>query len=255
MKSDDLSQGGGKLMSKGMVKGPLYLAVKNLLLEHIRAGRFEKVLPTEYELCKLYNVSRPTIRSALQELRNDNIIRRVQGRGTFINRSGQQLKVRIDKFKGFYQLIQDSGHIPSVKEIGNSEFKGLQLDSDLPDIFFQGKIVLFERIVYGDDIPAVYLKEFIPKNYILENAALHNLSNSIYDLVYEITGEKIHYTVSEIVPTVPDETVSELFNIKMNTPLVMIKEKHFNINDNVIVYSEVYLNNISTIRLHVLRSD
>jgi len=242
-------------MSKEVAKGPLYLAVKNLLLEHIRAGRFEKVLPTEHELCKLYNVSRPTIRSALQELKNDNIIRRIQGRGTFINRSGQQLKMRIDKFKGFYQLIQDSGQTPSVKEIGNSEFKGLQLDSDLPDIFLQSKIVLFERMVYGDDIPAVYLKEFIPKSYILENGEFSKLPNSIYDLAYELTGEKVHYTVSEIVPTVPDKTVSNLFRIKRNTPLVMIKEKHFNINDNVIVYSEVYLNNVSTIRLHVLRSD
>jgi GntR family transcriptional regulator len=242
-------------MSKGVVKGPLYLAVKNLLLEHIRAGRFEKVLPTEHELCKLCNVSRPTIRSALQELKNDNIIRRVQGRGTFINRSGQQLKMRIDKFKGFYQLIQESGHNPSVKEIDNYEFDGLELDYDLPDIFFKGKIKVFERIVYGDDIPAIYLKEFIPKNYILERAELHKLPNSIYDLIYEITGERIHYTVSEIVPTAPDRTVSRLFKIKAKTPLVMIREKHFNINDNVIVYSEVYLNNVSTIRLHVLRSD
>ena len=242
-------------MSKGVVKGPLYLAGQNLLLEHIRAGRFEKVLPTEHQFCKLCNVSRPTIRSALQELKNDNIIRRVQGRGTFINRSGQQLKMRIDKFKGFYQLIEESGHNPSVKEIDNSEFDGLKLDYDLPDIFFKGKIKVFERIVYGDDIPAIYLKEFIPKNYILENAELHKLPNSIYDLIYEITGEKIHYTVSEIVPTAPDKTVSRLFKIKTNTPLVMIKEKHFNINDNVIVYSEVYLNNVSTIRLHVLRSD
>jgi GntR family transcriptional regulator len=242
-------------MSKGNIKGPLYLVVKNLLLEHIRAGRFDKVLPTEHELCKLYNVSRPTIRSALQELQNDNIIKRMQGRGTFINRSGRQLKVRIDKFKGFYQLIQDSGHKPSVKEIGNSELDNFESDYDLPDIFFKSKIKLFERMVYGDDIPAVYLKEFIPKDYILETADLSKLPHSIYDLVYEITGEQIYYTISEIIPTTPDKTVSKLFNINNNTPLVMVKEKHFNINDNVMVYSEVYLNNISTIRLHVLRSD
>lgn len=242
-------------MSRVIAKEPLYLSVKNLLLKEIRSGRFHELLPTEHELCELYNVSRATVRSALQELKNDNIIRTVHGRGTFINKSGQQLKMRLDKFKGFYQLIQESGHNPSVVEIKNSELDGIELDYNLPDIFFTDKIILFERLVYGDDIPAVYLKEFIPRCFIKENADLENLANSIYDMVYEITREQIYYTISEIVPSLSDNKISVIFKMKHEEPLIMVKERHFNIDDNVIGYSEVYLNNISTIRLHVLRAD
>lgn len=233
----------------------MYFSVKNLLLKEIRSGRFQKLLPTEHELCELYNVSRATIRSALQELKNDNIIRTVHGRGTFINKSGQQLKMRLDKFKGFYQLIQESGHNPSVVEIKNSEIDGIELDHNLPEIFFTGKVILFERLVYGDDIPAVYLKEFIPKSLIKDDADLENLANSIYDMVYQITKEQVYYTISEIVPTLSDNKISKIFRIEHEEPLIMVKEKHFNVNDSVIGYSEVFLNNVSTIRLHVLRTD
>ena len=242
-------------MNRGLVKEPLYCTVKNLLLEEIRAGRFQKLLPTEHELCDLYSVSRATIRSALQELKNENIIRTVHGRGTFINASGQQLKMRIDKFKGFYQLIQESGRTPSVEELTRTELSLFDIDYDLPDVFFTECVVLIERLVKGDDMPAIYLKEYVPKRYILVDADMNYLPPSIYEMTPAITREHIQYTISEIMPTLSDKTVAHLFHIKRDVPLIQVKERHFNINDAVIVYSEVFVNSSNAIRFNVLRCD
>lgn len=67
----------------------LYLKVKNDILRKIERGEFEegKQLPPEKELCRIYNVSQITVRRALTELMQENILVRQQGKGTFIQKT------------------------------------------------------------------------------------------------------------------------------------------------------------------------
>ncbi len=54
---------------------PLYQQLVELLKEEIHVGRYKQgqKLPTELESCKLYHVSRNTVRSALQQLEKKRI--------------------------------------------------------------------------------------------------------------------------------------------------------------------------------------
>lgn len=56
------------------------------LLSDIRAGRFEvhSKLPTEHELATTFSVSRPVIRNALALLRQDGLVRSIQGSGSVV---------------------------------------------------------------------------------------------------------------------------------------------------------------------------
>ena len=99
-------------------KQPLFVTVSARILEDIRAGKFQEVLPTEQELASAYGVSRPTIRSALQRLNDENIVTTLHGRGTFITGDARSSCLRIDKFKGFYQLFSDAGYKVKIEEVG-----------------------------------------------------------------------------------------------------------------------------------------
>ena len=81
---------------------PLYFQVKTLLLEQILTGRYEldERLPTEYELCEAYGVSRTPVTRALTELAEEGVVLRRRRRGTFVNphwlrRSADQREVRM----------------------------------------------------------------------------------------------------------------------------------------------------------------
>ncbi|MEM6333065.1 MAG: substrate-binding domain-containing protein [Planctomycetota bacterium] len=65
---------------------PLYVAVKNRLIEAIRDGQFKPGdrLPSTQEISKLLQVSLVTSHRALQELEQLGTVDRVQGRGTFV---------------------------------------------------------------------------------------------------------------------------------------------------------------------------
>ncbi|MEE4271698.1 MAG: GntR family transcriptional regulator [Thermoanaerobaculales bacterium] len=66
---------------------PLYYQLATILRENIISGRFAvgDKFPTEADLVKLYSVSRATVRGALQSLKDEGLIRREAGRGTFVS--------------------------------------------------------------------------------------------------------------------------------------------------------------------------
>ncbi len=65
---------------------PLYHQLKTIVLESIRHGELKPNdrLPAEDELAQRYAVSKATVRQALNELAQAGILRREQGRGTFV---------------------------------------------------------------------------------------------------------------------------------------------------------------------------
>ncbi|GGD49454.1 GntR family transcriptional regulator [Paenibacillus nasutitermitis] len=69
---------------------PLYIQLRSFVLEQIRQGVWNKndQLPTEHELAAKFNVSRITVKNALQQLVKEGLIYRIQGKGTFLSAPG-----------------------------------------------------------------------------------------------------------------------------------------------------------------------
>lgn len=68
--------------------GHLYLQLSDELSEKIMSGALPEgtLLPSEREMCEIYNVSRTTVRQALQNLSQKGCIRIVHGKGTVVTR-------------------------------------------------------------------------------------------------------------------------------------------------------------------------
>jgi GntR family transcriptional regulator len=65
---------------------PRYYQLKQILDERINAGEFQPgdQFPTDDELCQQYDLSRGTVRRAIEILVEEGRLRREQGRGTFV---------------------------------------------------------------------------------------------------------------------------------------------------------------------------
>ena len=65
---------------------PLYYQLKQILKDQIQRGELRPGgrIPTEDELCQMYNISRTPVRQALSEMVHEGLLVRTPGRGTFV---------------------------------------------------------------------------------------------------------------------------------------------------------------------------
>lgn len=83
-------------LEKGPV--PLYFQLEQILRSQIANKEIgpNELLPTEMDLCKMYDVSRATVRQAIRALEDDDLVVREQGRGTtVIGKKISQRKVKL----------------------------------------------------------------------------------------------------------------------------------------------------------------
>lgn len=94
---------------------PLYSQLKRLFTAKIKNNEWavNVKIPTERELCNIYNVSRITVRQALDELEKEGYLYRRQGKGTFV--TAPKLVQRLSKFYSFSEDIKNMGYCPSTK--------------------------------------------------------------------------------------------------------------------------------------------
>ncbi len=74
-------------------KEKLYVQIYSILIEKIESGEWPPgtQIPTEDELCRIYDVSKVTVREAIQELVREGYLKRQQGKGTFVTYTLPQL--------------------------------------------------------------------------------------------------------------------------------------------------------------------
>ena len=65
---------------------PMYAQLRDILAERIASGELSPGarVPSERELCEQFSISKHTVIKALGELTTKGLIRRIQGRGTFV---------------------------------------------------------------------------------------------------------------------------------------------------------------------------
>lgn len=81
---------------------PIYLQVKNYIMDRIKTGEFPvgSKIPTERELAQRLSISRNTVSAAYKELLLEGVLEARQGKGTFVRQSSDELSNPSQEFSG-----------------------------------------------------------------------------------------------------------------------------------------------------------
>lgn len=113
---------------------PLYCQLKNLILDKIEKGEFkaDSKIPSEQDFCERYDISRPTVRQAINELTASGHLYKLKGKGTFV--STRKTHIHIKDYSGFTDSILDSKD-PAEKNIVSMEITSSDKDKKLSELF------------------------------------------------------------------------------------------------------------------------
>ena len=99
---------------------PRYRQIINYYADLIDSGKLVagEQMPTEGEIGTLFNVSRITVRQALDELSRTGRIAKIQGRGSFV--AARKTDLQLNHLLGFSEEMRQLGLVPSTRIIEKS---------------------------------------------------------------------------------------------------------------------------------------
>jgi GntR family transcriptional regulator len=132
---------------------PLYHQLKTLLLERIRRGEMKPNdrLPAEDELAATHGVSKATVRQALNDLAVAGILRREQGRGTFV--AEPKLAQGPREMTSFTDEMRNLGLHPTSKVLSQEV---IQADADMAEklrVAEGAEVMRLQRLRLADGEP------------------------------------------------------------------------------------------------------
>lgn len=219
---------------------PKYLQLAEILKQQIEAGHWlpRETIPSERQLEAQYQVSRPTIRQAIEYLERLGMVYREHGRGTFV--SPQKLQKGMQELTSFSEDLVQRGMKPgqiilSISRLVPTENIANRLELEA------GKTVLkIDRIRLGDQTPIGLQTSFLALDED-QVISLPDLENS--GSLYRLLEEKFN-----IIPTEADETLEVtlatpeealLLQIKTNAPLLLNERLTYNQNRRPVEFVKI----------------
>lgn len=193
------------------------------LVSKIKNGTYSPgtKLPTEAELCEIYNVSRHTIRKSLEQLDQNGYIMKKSGSGTFIKY--MKTDYTLSTLKSFSELsLLDNelakSIILQVKKITPDKEikKQLELrDSDM--------VYYVERIRLSGEQVMCFECTYIPANLCPNLEEKITPFTSLYDLYENVYNLEMDYGKINLEAINADKKTSEILGINLHDPLLVMR--------------------------------
>ena len=210
---------------------PLYKHVSLLLAEEItKQHKPGDTLPSETELAKRYKVNRHTLRRAMEELVNEGIIGKLQGKGTIVQQ--KLINYSIHSSTNFTETLEKDGReaetivlrksgIPAQGEI----VKLLNIEEDEP-------VALIETLRKMDGVPFSMVTHYLPLEKVFDVIRLYN-GGSLHQFLLDNYNLKVKRTLSMIRAVLPEEEDMKHLAILGNSPILLVKSVNVEVDTNI----------------------
>ncbi|MCG9789441.1 GntR family transcriptional regulator [Vibrio barjaei] len=200
---------------------PRYLQIADTLIEKISNGELSagSILPTEGELQKEFDVSRVTIRKAMQLLVDKDLLFRQRGSGTYVKAPKAQHNAL--QLSGFVEEVSAQGKTPSSKIITFELIECNELVAGKLDVSIGEEVYSIRRLRMIDDEPEVLEHTYLPVS-LFPDLSIKAMRSSKYDYIEKTKGLKIKLSRQSIKPEILDKKTADELNMDMADPIIRV---------------------------------
>ena len=96
-------------------RSPLYIQLREVIRSKIEDGEYlpGTAIPSENQLAETYGLNRLSVRSAVEALENEGLLKSVQGKGVFVQ--GPKTQRDLETLGGYRHTMQERGKDASTK--------------------------------------------------------------------------------------------------------------------------------------------
>lgn len=199
---------------------PLYLKVKRHILDNIGSGKWTAStrVPSENEIVKSFGISRMTANRALRELRDEGVLVRIAGVGSFV--AGRAAHAHPLEIRSIAEEIHERGHVHRADVLAREP---VPATPELAESFgiTAGTELFYSSIVHHENARPVQLEE----RYVLPALAPHYMSvdftrTTPHDYLIEVAP--LQQAEHSLRAVMPDDRTRRQLDMKRGEPCLLV---------------------------------
>jgi GntR family transcriptional regulator len=201
---------------------PIYHQLEEYIKQQIESGilQEEAVIPSEREYAERFQISRMTVRQAINNLVSEGYLKRQKGRGTFVNK--KKVEQELQGMTSFTEDMLSRGMTPSstllsFKIIPADKKTAFDLKIDENDSIYKIK-----RIRLADGATMALETAYIPVK-LVPGLTAENSNLSLYQYIEEHLSLSISEAKQEIEAAIASSHDAETLGITIRDPILLIE--------------------------------
>jgi GntR family transcriptional regulator len=211
---------------------PKYQRLANWIEQRIASGAFppDSALPTEEQLCREFGVSRGTVQQAIAGLVQKGLVRREQGRGSFVS-PPRQPDVTSFTLLSFEEMMLRQGRTPGTRVLTARIIPAAAQAAERLAIAPETPVTQIVRLRLADGQPVSWEERLLAHDlcpdlltHDLEHGSIHRLLVDTYRLPLVRMEQSV-----EIAPAPTD--VAEALQVRPGAALFFVERLTFTLRD------------------------
>jgi GntR family transcriptional regulator len=194
---------------------PLYFQVSQIIENEIKEGTYKPgdLFSTEEELQKRLNVSRSTIRKAIDDLKKRGWLIQQVGKGTFIG--SYHLNKTKSLLLSLTEELREKGMEPGTKYLKVfTENPSIEVAEQLN---YEKEVHVIKRVRTADGIPLVFITQYLPGYFKIIG---EEIGESVYKYLESKNGLHLVESIHVVGAAEADKEIAEALHIKEGEPVV-----------------------------------
>ncbi len=219
---------------------PLYAQIKEILRARILDGSYQphQQMPSEAEMIEAFDVSRITVRQALNDLQNEGLIFRIHGKGTFVS-----------KPKAFQDLGRLQGFGEAMRQMGYETYsRVLSLKSVAPTpqvaerlrLAKRARVTELQRVRFLNREPISLDVTYVPLAIGNRLAKEDLAARDVFVILENDYGLALGHAELQIGSTLADETLATQLKVEEGSPVLFIERTTHTADGTPVDYEHLY---------------
>jgi GntR family transcriptional regulator len=221
-----------------VVDTPLHAQIRQSIQQKITEGHWppEFRIPTEEELARQFNVSRMTVRQAVQNLAERGFLYRRRGVGTFVS------PVRMER--DLSRLTSFSEDAAALGFEVRSKISGIEIGPASGEVAqhlklgTQDRVIRVERLRRHDDTPVALQTLWVPERLCPELADPEVAAGSVYAYFEQVRNYRLGWGIENLGALVPSREEKAMLEMPETAALLIVHRTTFLDDGTPLEFSE-----------------
>ncbi|THE10196.1 GntR family transcriptional regulator [Bacillus timonensis] len=201
---------------------PIYFQIEQRIREKIEKKELNpgEMIPSEREFAEKFQISRMTVRQAINNLVNEGYLQRVRGKGTFV--TVKKFEKNTQRLTSFSEDMRSRGLEPGTEVLSFCSIEADSLIASQLMIDKGAEVYQIERLRLADQQPIAFEVFYMSQN-LVPGLTREVAEHSIFKYVEEM-GLHIVSGVQELEATTAHKREASALGIKVGAPVLYIQQ-------------------------------